>query len=85
MGLVVSLLVIAAGAILVWAVNTEPEGLDLDAIGVILIIVGLIGFVLSLLFWSFWGCSGYLRRRTYVADPYASRTYSRRSATDVDD
>ena len=77
MGLVISLIVIAVGAILVWAVNTEPEGLDLDVIGVILMIVGLIGFLLSLLFWSSWAGPGYLRRRTYAGgDPYARRTYA---------
>ena len=69
-GLVVSLILIAAGAILLWAVNAEPEGLDIDVVGVVLIIIGLIGFLLSLLFWSSWGGPGYLagRRRTAVVD-----------------
>lgn len=69
MGIAVSLLLIALGAILVWAVNTEPSGLDLDAVGVILMIVGLVGFVLSLLWWQSWWGGGYFRRRATYADP----------------
>lgn len=68
MGIAVSLLLIAFGAILTWAVNKEPSGLDLDAVGVILMIVGLVGFGLSLVWWQSWG-GGYFRRRTAYADP----------------
>jgi hypothetical protein len=70
MGLGVSLVLIAVGAILTWAVNADPEGLNVTAIGVILMIVGLVGFLLSLLFWSSWGGPAYLtgRRRTTVVD-----------------
>jgi hypothetical protein len=63
MGLGVSLLLIAAGAILVWGVTGEVANLDVDAIGVILMVVGLAGLVLSLLFWSSWGGPGYFGRR----------------------
>jgi hypothetical protein len=67
MGIGVSLFLIALGAILIWAVEAEVSGLDVNAIGVILLIVGAIGFLLSLLFWSSWGGPGYWgRRRTYV-------------------
>jgi hypothetical protein len=69
MGIAVSLLLIAFGAILTWAVNKEPSGLDLDAVGVILMIVGLVGFVLSLVWWQSWWGGGYFRRRTAYADP----------------
>ena len=72
MGIAVSLLLIAFGAILTWAVNKEPSGLDLDAVGVILMIVGLVGFVLSLVWWQSWWGGGYFRRSAYVretADP----------------
>jgi hypothetical protein len=64
MGISVSILLIAAGAILTWGVTAEAEGLDINAIGVILLIVGLLGLVLSLIFWSSWG--GFHRRATYV-------------------
>lgn len=51
----VSLLLVAVGAILIWGVTGEASGIDVDAIGVILIVVGIIGFILSLVFWDRWG------------------------------
>lgn len=69
MGIGVSLLLIAGGAILVWGVNATVAGLDVNAIGVILMVVGIIGLVLSLIFWSSWGgFSGGRRRSTYVEE-----------------
>jgi hypothetical protein len=81
MGLVVSLILIAIGAILIWGVNAESTDFNVDAIGVILMIVGLVSFVLSLVMWrSWWGPGAFISRRTYVeggpappADPYYSR------------
>ena len=55
MGIGVSLILIAAGAILTWAVSAEASGVDLQTVGVILMVVGAIGAVLSLVFWSSWG------------------------------
>jgi hypothetical protein len=54
-GVSVSLVLIAAGAILTWAVDATVSGLDITAVGVILMIVGLVGLILSLVFWSTWG------------------------------
>jgi hypothetical protein len=70
MGIGVSLILIAAGAILTWAVNATVSGLDINTIGVILMIVGAIGLVLSLMFWSSWGGVSGTRRTTttYVDD-----------------
>jgi uncharacterized protein DUF6458 len=65
MGIAVSLLLIAFGAILTWAVKREVSGLDIDVVGVILMAVGLVGLVLSLIWWQSWG--GF-RRRRYVED-----------------
>jgi hypothetical protein len=80
MGLVVSLILIAVGAILIWGVNADSTDFNVDAIGVILMIVGLIAFVLSLFLWrSWWGPGAFVSRRTYVdrgappADPYYDR------------
>ena len=58
MGISFSLLLIAIGAILTWAVSVEVSGVDLTAVGVILLIVGIIGFIASLFFWSSWGGFG---------------------------
>jgi hypothetical protein len=74
MGLGVSLILIAVGAILTWAVDVHANGLNVNAIGVILMIVGLVGFVLSLAFWSSWWGPGYFGRG---AAP-AGRTIRRR-------
>jgi hypothetical protein len=72
MGIGVSLILIAVGAILTWAVSASTSGIDINAVGVILMIVGLVGFVLSLAFWStFWG-PGYFRR-TVTTGPSAVR------------
>ena len=69
MGIGVSLVLIAAGAILLWGVTGEVAGIDIDAIGVILMVVGLIGGLLSLIFWSSWGgLAGVSRRRTTYVD-----------------
>ena len=70
MGLGVSIFLIAVGAILTWAVNTEVSGLDINVVGVILLIVGILGLVLSMIFWSSWGgfAGGGRRRTTYVDD-----------------
>lgn len=64
MGISVSILLIAVGAILTWGVTADAEGLDVNNIGVILLIVGILGLVLSLIFWSSWG--GLHRRTAYV-------------------
>ncbi|HVW88662.1 MAG TPA: hypothetical protein VHC01_04280 [Gaiellaceae bacterium] len=68
MGIGVSLILIAAGAILTWAVNVTSSGFNINTIGVILMVVGAVGLVLSLMFWSTWGGFGAppRRRTTYV-------------------
>jgi hypothetical protein len=70
MGLGVSIFLIAVGAILTWAVNASVSGLELQTIGVILMVVGALGLVLSMIFWSSWGGFAGERRRTttYVED-----------------
>lgn len=61
MGISVSLVLIAVGAILAWAVTATVSGIDLVTVGAILMIVGAAGLVLSLVFWSSWG--GFATRR----------------------
>jgi len=63
MGLGVSILLIAAGAILAWAVNANVSGIEIQTIGWILLVVGIVGAVLSMIFWSSWAGPGYLSRR----------------------
>ena len=66
MGIGVSLILAAAGAILIFAVNYEVAGVDIDAVGWILLIVGIIGGLLSLVFWSSWGGFGSRREEERV-------------------
>jgi hypothetical protein len=58
MAMGVSLLLAAAGAVLVWAVHVTVSGVDLKTVGWILLIVGAVGAFLSLIFWSSWGGFG---------------------------
>ncbi len=58
MGMGVSLVLVAAGAILIWAVNLTVRGIELHTIGWILLAVGAAGALLSLMFWSSWGGFG---------------------------
>ena len=87
MGLVVSLILIAVGAILVWGGNAESSDLNVDAIGVILMIVGLIAFLLSLFLWrSWWGPGAFVSRRTYVEGGGRDPDYERgRRVTHVEE
>lgn len=55
MGIGVSLLLIAVGAILIWAVEVTVSGVELVTVGWILLVVGAIGALLSMIFWSSWG------------------------------
>jgi hypothetical protein len=68
MGVGVSIILIAAGAILTWAVTATVSGVSIQTVGVILLIVGIVGLVLSMVFWSSWGGVGGGRRRTYVEE-----------------
>ncbi len=66
-----SIFLFALGAILTYAVTATVEGVALDTVGVILMIVGAIGFVLSALFWTSWAPFGRDRtveRETVIDD-----------------
>lgn len=52
MGIGASIFLIAVGAILKYAVAVHTEGVNLNTVGVILMIVGGIGLLCSMLFWS---------------------------------
>jgi hypothetical protein len=63
-----SLILVAAGAILIWAVDVTVSGVELYTVGWILFIVGLVGALLSMIFWSSWGGFGGARRETVVEE-----------------
>ena len=75
MGLVVSLILVAAGAILIWAVTAEVAGVDIDAVGWILLIVGIVAVLLTLVLWSPWTTRS--ARREYVEEAPVRRRVPR--------
>jgi hypothetical protein len=68
MGIALSLLLVAAGAILTWAVSADVSGVDIQTVGVILMVVGIVGAILSVVFWSSWGGFATYHRETVVRD-----------------
>jgi hypothetical protein len=80
MGVPVSLLLIAVGAILAFAVNQDPDpAVDIDVVGWILMIVGLVGLLLSLLWWERLGPGAWgWHRGGYPPDGPSRRGYGRR-------
>jgi hypothetical protein len=48
-GIGISIVLLVAGAILLWAVTWDPDGVNITTVGVILFIVGLIGLLVSVL------------------------------------
>ncbi|MBV8945505.1 MAG: hypothetical protein JO286_25020 [Solirubrobacterales bacterium] len=49
-----SLFLIAVGAVLRFAVNVSSHGFNIHTIGVILIVVGIVGLVISLFWMTMW-------------------------------
>lgn len=67
MGIVVSLLMIAAGAIMRFAVTVKGNGFNVGTAGMVLMVVGIIGAVLSIAYWASWGGLG--QRTAAVTTP----------------
>ncbi|HEY7626469.1 MAG TPA: hypothetical protein VH761_05355 [Ilumatobacteraceae bacterium] len=74
-----SILLIAAGAILTWAVEDNSTGFDLHTIGIILLIVGAIGLVASLMRGTFLGFHS--TRERHVSDDGRTMVESERTST----
>jgi len=69
-----SIFLIAVGAVLRYAVTASTSGISLPTVGLILMIVGIVGVVLSLLFLFAWSPFGHRRgvagERIVERDPY---------------
>jgi hypothetical protein len=63
MGIGISLLLAAAGAVLIWAVHVTVSGVNLVTVGWVLLIVGAVGALLALIVGSTAG------RRRGVVEP----------------
>jgi hypothetical protein len=70
MGVGTSLILIAVGAILRFAVSVTTTGFNIHTIGLILLIIGIVGLIISLFFWRSWGGfgDGYSRERRVTTD-----------------
>jgi predicted membrane channel-forming protein YqfA (hemolysin III family) len=69
-----SIFLLVVGAILTFAVNVSTSGFNINTVGIIHMIAGVIGLLMSLLFWS--SFSPYRRRR--VVPPPADEVYEER-------
>jgi hypothetical protein len=68
-----SLVLIAVGAILKYAVTAEVSWVDLQTVGVILMLVGILGLILSLLYTFLWSESARSRREPDSYEPPTRR------------
>src|SRR5437764_13285140 len=67
---IIGLVITAVGFILALAVHpTHPGSVNVNTIGWILVVVGIVAFLADLVLWSTRGRPGYLRRTTVVNDP----------------
>ncbi len=71
MGLGVSIILIAVGAVLAFAVHVTTSGFNVNTVGYILLVVGIVGALISLVFWSSW--RGGFGGRTVVEEGPATR------------
>jgi sulfite exporter TauE/SafE len=73
MGLGTSIFLIALGAILRFAVSVTTRGFNIHTIGVILLVVGIIGLLISLFWMTIWAdrrrSVGTVRGREVVREP----------------
>jgi hypothetical protein len=81
MGFVISLVLIAFGAILTWAVHSSSSSIDVDVVGVVLMVVGFVVFLISIVLWrTWWGmgfCGGWYDDRAPVVRRRVYRPYRR--------
>jgi hypothetical protein len=80
MGVGTSIVVFAIGAILRFATTVHSSNFNVHTIGVILMVVGAIGFVISIIFWSTWGGFAGSRRTRRVYSPEGDIVEERRDS-----
>lgn len=70
MGIGGSIFLIALGAILAFAVNAHVSGIDINVVGYVLMLAGLVGLLITLWYWN-------SRRRSTVVSQSQSRPVAR--------
>jgi hypothetical protein len=68
-----SIVLIAVGAVLRYAVNVHSSAINIATVGLILMIAGIIGLILSLLYMALWADRTRPRREPYVDEPPTRR------------
>jgi uncharacterized membrane protein YciS (DUF1049 family) len=77
-GMVFSMISIAVGAVMYWAVTSQGHGFRLSTVGVILIVVGVVGLVISTIIFATSRRPAGNRNRTY--DKQVTDTQGRTAA-----
>jgi hypothetical protein len=70
-----AIFLIAVGAILRYAINVHSDVINIQTVGLILIIAGILGLILSLLYMAFWADRARPRRDTYLDEPRTRDRY----------
>ena len=78
MGIGGSIFLIALGAILAFAVNAHISGIDINVVGYVLMLAGLVGLLITLWYWN-------SRRRSSVVSQSQSRPVVRGDGTYVNE
>jgi hypothetical protein len=61
-----SIVLIAVGAILKWAVTAHVSGINLQTAGTVLLLVGIVGLILAIMYTFVWSRRTPATTRTYV-------------------
>lgn len=69
MGIGISLVLLSIGALLRFATTADAGSFNVHPIGGILIVVGVVGLLVSAMYWSSWGGFGSRRRGTVRGNP----------------
>jgi hypothetical protein len=71
-----SIVLIAVGAILKWAVTAHVNGVNIQTVGTILFVLGILGLLLSLMYTFVWSRQNRTTTAAYVPrDDERTRTY----------
>jgi hypothetical protein len=85
MGTGVSIVLIAVGAVLAWAVSASTSGVNVHTVGYILLVVGIVGLLLSMVFWSSWAGPGYFSRRRTMVEGRPAAAGDRRTVVEEEE
>jgi Domain of unknown function (DUF6458) len=70
-----SIVLIAVGAVLKYAVTAHVSGIDIQTVGTILLLVGILGLILSLIYTFAWSPAARSRRDVDYRDGPPTRRY----------